>query len=97
MNCEDCAELYSKGTADREPPCEQCFVLLDESNVENWNIYLLVQNQIKVAPMGEIIGLDYAAVLNVIKLYVAADKVKKTFESILVCYNIEQEFVGIKR
>lgn len=40
--------------------------------------------------MGEIIGLDYGAVLDVIKLY--TDNVKKTFEQVLMCYQIEQEF-----
>ena len=42
--------------------------------------------------MGELIGLDYAAVLSVIELYVAADKVKETFEFVVMCFNTEQEF-----
>lgn len=42
--------------------------------------------------MGEIIGLDYAAVLSAIKLYVAADEIKRVFELILECYRIEREF-----
>lgn len=39
--------------------------------------------------MGEIIGLDYGAVLDVIKLY--AVNIKKTFEQVLICYQLEQE------
>lgn len=40
--------------------------------------------------MGEIIGLDYNAVLSVIKLYDV--DVKKTFEQVLICYQLEKEF-----
>jgi len=66
---------------------------LDERNVEFYNIYSLVRNQIRVAPMGDVIGLDHTAVLNDIELYVTADKVKETFESVLMCFNTEQEFL----
>ena len=41
--------------------------------------------------MGDIIDLDYATVLNVIKLYVDVDKVKNVFESVLNCFQIERE------
>lgn len=43
--------------------------------------------------MGEIIGLDYAAVLSTVKLYFAADRVKEIFESIRECFWIEREFI----
>jgi len=72
-----------------EPPCERCYVELNEANVEAWKIYSLCRNQIRVAPMGEVIGLDYGAVLNVIELY--TDNVKKTFEQVLACYRLEEE------
>ena len=42
--------------------------------------------------MGDLIDLDYGAVLDTIKLYVDADEVKKTFEFVVKCFNIEQEF-----
>jgi len=42
--------------------------------------------------MGEIIGLDYNAVLKVIRLYVKDDDVKTVFEKVLNCFQIEQEF-----
>lgn len=41
--------------------------------------------------MGETIGLDYGAVLDVIKLYTNGN-VKKMFEDVLICYQVEQEF-----
>jgi len=41
--------------------------------------------------MGEIIGLDHKAVLDDIRLYVAADEVKETFERVLICYQLEEE------
>lgn len=65
---------------------------MDEHNVETYDIYLLVRNQVRLSPMGEIIGLDYNAVLNVIKLYIKDDNVKMIFENVLNCFQIEQEF-----
>lgn len=44
-----------------------------------------------MAPMGEIIGLDHGAVLNVIKLCANGDT-KKMFEDVLICYRVEQDF-----
>jgi len=41
--------------------------------------------------MGEILGLDYTAVLDVVKLYYDADEVRKVFESIIECFRIERE------
>ena len=38
------------------------------------------------------IGLDYGAVLDTVKLYVVSDEVKKLFEDVLTCYQVEQEF-----
>lgn len=66
---------------------------LDEHNVNAYNIYLLVRNQVRITPMGDTIDLDYAAVLGVIKLYVADEKVKATFERVVNCYQIEREFL----
>jgi len=40
--------------------------------------------------MGEMIGLDYGVVLNVIELYTA--DVKRIFEGVLKCFYIEQEY-----
>jgi len=65
---------------------------LDESNVETYNIYLLVRNQVRVSPMGEIISLDHKAVLDDIKLYAKDKDVKTIFENVLNCFQIEQEF-----
>ena len=45
-----------------------------------------------VAPTGEVIDLDHKAVLGDIELYVDANKVKETFESVLECFVIEREF-----
>lgn len=65
---------------------------LDGCSVVLYNIYSLVRNQVRIAPMGGVIDLDYAAVLNVVKLYVAADEIKETFERVLECFNIERSF-----
>lgn len=65
---------------------------MDEHNVETYNIYLLVRNQVRLSPMGEIIGLDHNAVLSDIELYAKDDDVKTVFEKVLNCFQIEQEF-----
>jgi len=46
--------------------------------------------------MGEVISLDYSAVLDVIKLYVDDDRIKDVFEGVLECYEIEQEVMKEK-
>jgi len=46
--------------------------------------------------MGEIIGLDYGAVLDTIKLYATNDDVKKLFEQMLCCHRIEEELMRIR-
>ena len=43
-----------------------------------------------MAPTGDIIGLDYTAVEVVVRLY--TKDVRKVFESVLMCYRMEQEF-----
>jgi len=63
---------------------------LEEANAEIWSLYLLVRDQLRMTPMGDIIGLDYGAVLDVIKLY--TDDVKGSFERVLECFRIEREF-----
>jgi len=64
---------------------------LDETNIEFYNIYSLVRNQVKVTSMGDVIDLDYGAVLDVIKLYTTVDKFKEVFEMVRECFRIERE------
>lgn len=58
-------------------------------------MYALVGNQVRVAPMGGIIGLDYTAVLNVFDLYSVEDK-RYMFENVLTCFRLEQEFAEVQ-
>jgi hypothetical protein len=76
-----------------EPPCDNCYVKLDEHNIIVYNLYSLVRNQVRMTGFGDIIDLDYTAVLDVVKLHVAAGEVKETFNRILECFNIERSFV----
>lgn len=64
---------------------------LDEQNKEIFNMYALIRNQLRVTPMGDIMGLDYGAVLHTIKLYVNPKRVRHMFELMLLCNRIEQE------
>jgi len=66
---------------------------LDERDTAKFSIYLLVRNQVKLSPMGEVIDLDHKAVLGDIELYVPADEVKETFEFVLHCFGIERELL----
>lgn len=77
--------------AGTEPPCDECYVELDKANIEVYEMYQLVGNQVRVTSMGEIIGLDYAAVINTIKLYIIDSDIKEIFEGILMCCRIEQK------
>jgi len=42
--------------------------------------------------MGDLIGLDYSAVLDTLGLYVAESEIKEAFEFVLRAFNIEREF-----
>jgi len=46
---------------------------------------------VRMTGFGDIIDLDYAAVLDVVKLHVPAGEVKETFNRILECFKIEKE------
>jgi len=49
----------------------------------------MVRDQLRITGMGDVIGLDKGAVLDVIELY--TEDVKAMFEWILLCYRIEKE------
>ncbi len=59
-------------------------------------MYTLVGNQVRVAPMGGVIGLDHGAVLDTIKLYTTDGDVKKLFEGVRTCHRIEMEYTKEK-
>ena len=85
-DCEDCCHEW--GGNNGEPPCEKCYIEPGTETVEVWNLYLLCRNQVRVAPMGEVIGLDYGAVIELLKLYRHG---KQMFENIMFCWRIERE------
>ena len=41
--------------------------------------------------MGDIIGLDYNAVISVIKTYCKSYEVRQMFEDIVYCWGVEKE------
>ena len=63
--------------------------MLDDVNAEVWGLYVMVRDQLRITGMGDVIGLDKGAVLDVIELY--TEDVKAMFEWILLCYQIEKE------
>ena len=59
-------------------------------NEEVVKLYWMVRTQVKLSPMGDIIGIDHSAVMNILKLHEIEDK-RRMFDEILACFNIEQE------
>lgn len=53
-------------------------------------MYCRVAGQVRVAPMGGVIALDYGAVLRVIELYAMKNDIKKIFEGVVMCFRIER-------
>ena len=51
----------------------------------------MCRNQVKLSPMGDIIGLDYNAVISVIKTYCKSYEVRQMFEDIVYCWGVEKE------
>lgn len=64
---------------------------MDEVSLTFYSMYALVRNQVRISSMGDIIDLDYNAVLDVIALYFPVERVKEVFEYVLQCFRIEQE------
>ena len=58
-------------------------------------MYLLVRDQIRLSGGGDVVGLDYTAVLSVLELYEIKNS-KKMFEDILIQFNTEREEVKKK-
>jgi len=53
-------------------------------------VYFLVRNQVRLAPMGDVIGLDYNAIKFVMDVYKISSK-QDIFEKVLQCFEIERE------
>lgn len=59
-------------------------------------MYGLVQNQLHLSSMGDVVSLDYNAVLSVLDLYNVEDK-KDVFEDILIMFNTAREIERNKK
>jgi len=66
-------------------------VELDERNVQTVEVYFVVRNQIRIAPSGVVLGLDYSAVNMVLDMYVLKEDRKNVFDQVLLCFEIERE------
>ena len=85
-------ELYEDRGTSSFPPCEACFVELDERNVQAVGIYFLVRNQMRIAPSGMVLGLDYNAVKIVMDIEgIELEDSKDIFDQVLKCFEIERE------
>lgn len=79
-SCDVCERINSK--AGRETPCKDCLPPLYEENRDAVKIYMLVQDQVRISPMGGIVGLDHNAVHAALELYEIADR-RRVFEQVL--------------
>lgn len=69
---ETCQNMYTLDGG--SPPCSECYPNPLPANREAVRVYGLVSHQVRVAGMGEIIGLDYSAVFPVMELCGVQDK-----------------------
>lgn len=69
-----------------EYPCAKCGEpKLLEDNAQTWNLFRLCQNQVLFAPDGTLLGLNYPAVLEILRLYEVEDT-KDCFEKIVYIF-----------
>lgn len=87
-DCNVCTNLYNE--CEKDPPCHRCFVDLFDANSMIIDLYSRVRDQVRVSPMGDIIALDYGAIIHVLDLLGIEDK-KEAFEGIQRCFQIERE------
>lgn len=73
------------------PPEAPKNIVLWPDNIEPFKIFIRVQTQWNVSPVGGVIGLNYQSVLSVIALYVKKKNRQSIFEGVL---NIEQGYLA---
>lgn len=61
---------------------------MDVENHKTWKLYILCRDQIRQTSMGDVMGLDHNAVIEILKLY---GEGRQMFEEILLCWSIERE------
>lgn len=62
-------------------------------NVDTVDLYNLVRGQVLLTPMGDVIDINQAAVIEVMKL-LKPDNPKDTFLSVVKCFEIEMELLN---
>lgn len=65
-----------------EPDCLACTPPLFPENEDAVRIYFLCQDQVRIAPMGGVIGLDHNAIHAAMELYGVSSP--ETFEKVLL-------------
>ena len=61
--------------------------------MEGLIFYAKARSQVRVSPMGDIIGLDYGAIAYLMHLEgYTGEREKELFTFILTCFNLEREF-----
>lgn len=69
-----------------EPPCDVCKPFLMPENEEAMFIYNKAANQVRVAGMGDIVGLDYNALKFIMDLYGIGNQ-RECFEKVNYAFN----------
>lgn len=77
---------YDCGACTAHHGAQYGFPPLDHENVQAFGFYQLVQSQVRVAGMGEIIGLDFGPLFDVLRTYRVPESAwRELFEKILIC------------
>ncbi len=87
--CDQCRQMYAERIPPGIPPCESCWVELNEENRDVGKIYLEARGQVITAGMGEIVDINILAVMKLMDLYGVKNqldclrRIRKTFHHFL--------------
>jgi hypothetical protein len=60
--CDQCTTAYGERNPPEDPPCDTCWVDLRPDNKEAAEVYIMCRDQIIVAGMGQVIGINNLAI-----------------------------------
>lgn len=82
-DCTICRQL--KAEHGKEPECWKCMPELLRSNYDAWQVWLMVQGQLILAPNGHAVDVNHMAVWKLIEMYDVEDPLW-TFERVTATF-----------
>ena len=84
--CDQCRATYGERTPPEDPPCSTCWVDLMPENAAAAEVYMISQNQIITAGMGQIIDMSIPAVKIVMDLWQVSNQ-KRCLSKVLAAFH----------